>query len=148
MRGSFGQRISPVNPGESGKVGVGAADDEAMPDRYCCQVGIRNEIRRRERPRKNLAEKVRVISGRLRNPHSGLRQPFCNLSPGLLDAQWLSEESRVGRKTQKCERGLPWNPHFARSAQFGLEPDSRFQMLREVGELGVEKEIRVDQNHR
>src|SRR4051812_20164090 len=145
--GRFGERIEPGDTGKAGEIGVGAAEREAVLDGESGKVGVGHEITGRLSFNEKLTENDRILARWLGNPDARMGNPLDHLLPRHARAERSGIHSRIGRKPQEREQDLPRKAHSGARIQLVFQPRPCHWMLRIAGDLRVQQQIRVDQDH-
>lgn len=110
---SSDEGIAPIKTGETRKVGVCTAQDQAVLDREGCQVGIGYEVACCLGLDQQPGKYPRVIWGRLWDPDTGPIEPLIDLLPSAVDGQGIAEQAGICRQAQKASsecHGRPTRP--------------------------------------
>jgi len=85
--------------------------------------------------------------GRLRDPDRPPVEPFLNLLPGLPKGLGALENAGIGHETQKTQKARPGEAQRFETLEFFIEPAAGSGMLFECGNMGIDKEVCVDDPH-
>jgi len=111
------------------------------------EMGIRDKIPDRVPVAQHLLKDGPMLVRRLDDANTWLIEPALHTVDGFLERERALMQPRVGADPEESIEHRPAQPYRTSAAKLSVPPSAgRFMMLRE-GILGVEKDIRVHQDH-
>ena len=94
------------------------------------------------------AQDVPVPFARVENPCGWLAEPGRDRRFGFGGGKWAFEHARTCCNPKEGPQRKPSEANEVRSREYGFEPGSAFLMLLRPRMIGVEQQVRVDEDHR
>ncbi len=140
--------ICPAEARKPRKIAVGCVEHASIFHRQCGQVGVGDKGAWRLSVDDHLSEKQPVIVTWRQEANVRLLDPTIYDLDGFLNGETLSREARIGHDTQECGNSLPRQSYGRSFGEHLLDPDAGLGVMRRRAVIGIEKNIRVENNHR
>src|SRR5271157_3611520 len=105
-----------------------------------------NQIRAHGRLGKKPTQDLSVSIRRSGNPNCFTVEPFLDLTPGRSTRSGPLEDTRVRDQAEESEQTRPGQPDSCGAVQSLVEPGARALVPSEVLNVGVNEEVRVDED--
>src|SRR6056297_719045 len=142
------ERILPPEPREATEIAVGRGDAAAVVDRKRRQPGIGNQVSGRRHLPDQLAQDLAIAARGLRDPGGFTSEPLFDLLPGGAHGLGASEDTRIGHEPKEGQQTGPRQADPCAAVEPVVEPLSGHVMSFEVDDMGVDEDVRVDEDQR
>jgi hypothetical protein len=123
------------------------AKDEAMFHRQRSEMRIGHMICVYSRHSKHLPQQLSVSFAGGRNPNDSAVQPSCYLPPSICSAPRTAQHSWISCQAKKGEETDPGQAHLRGPVQLVVQPVTGLRVLIEFGDVSVNEQIGVDEDH-
>src|SRR5512134_1833574 len=142
------QRIRPPQARKPRKVAIRRAQRRAMLHRDSRDNSIHHQCASRLTFFHELAKNVPMTLTRFEDASVGLRKPGSNRRIGLRRREWALKHPRMSPDSKKRPQRQPCKADEFRPAERRLDPGAACLMLLRTRMVGIEQQVRIDEDHR
>src|SRR5260370_41836987 len=142
------ERVCPPEPGKPREVAIRCADRSAMFERDCGEDGVNDQRTRSLAVEHKTARDILVPFARVENPGGRLVEPGGNRRFGFGRGKRTFEHAGICCNPEEGPQCKPSEADEIGPREHSFEPGSAFLVLLRPRMVGLEEQVRVDENHR